>query len=81
MAVVEEPPKDIIESELKRPDTQRLLRENFCKEGQRWTSSAFRAGYVFAFELSDSERASVLSYKEREGVELLDALKALGFIP
>lgn len=81
MAVAEEPPKDIIDNELKRSDTQKLLKLNFGREGQTWTNPEYRVGYMFAFELSERERELVTQHREQHGMTLLEAMKDLGYTP
>lgn len=65
--------------ELARRDTQQLLREMRGVEGTRHNSPEFKAGYVFAFELSDEQRVEVLRYVERLGCTIHEAMRFLRY--
>lgn len=80
MPVGEEDPKIIVRDELKRRDTQQLLREMRGKEGIAHNTAEYKAGHDFAFKLNDEQRSEVLKYVEMFGCSVHEAMQALKLV-
>lgn len=78
MPVGEEDPKIAMRNELNRRDTQQLLKEMRGKEGVQHNSDEYKAGYDFAFKLTDEQKATVWKHVTEHGGTVYEAMKALG---
>jgi len=80
MPVGEEDPKIAMRDELNRRDTQQLLKEMRGKEGVQHNSEEYKAGYDYAFRLTDDERNRVLQHITEHGGTVYEAMKALNLV-